>query len=482
MVESHLLSGDDTNIPIDVYFGNPTLDLGITTVPKIFPRFWTYLVSNGERLNDRQFALLMQVLLLRDSQDFELRVVNLPLASSVITLERDKKVLRRLGLVFTQRLYYPWVSGKAPVMRAQRWDMRSLFFNLELVSQLWATRQRELTAGWERGNRKGNKPIYNFPTEFTHEVILPGDVAMDILREVFYPIPEKWRQRAQALFADFRTGPDKSGTARTELETSGTRTRLNKSGTASTGPDKSGHLLDDEDEEEDAAAILTEKIFAYFASIKQDDNYQPSIKERQALAKLLADGFDEAQIRSGIDEAFTRPAKPRHFTHCAAIARDLARSKQEFPLPENRTQPVNQKAEALSEAEPVFGEQPLIIEADFVRAAEIYRTAGREITPDVLARFRLMAGRCDAIARDASSYGSDWLADALTAGLGVAKPANLLNYADAVLTDWIAHGRLPKASKAQAAPHKKPKGNGESNVHQGIRDYLEKRGGVLDGE
>jgi hypothetical protein len=485
--------GDEPDAPIEVFFGSPTLDLGITTVPKIFPRFWTYLVSDGERLNDRQFALLMQVLLLRDSQDFELRVANLPMASKPITLERDKKVLRRLGLVFTQRLYYPGSSCKAPVMRAQRWDLRSLFYNLELISQIWKTRQRELTAEWELNSHKGNKPIYSFPESFAHEVVLPGDVSMAIIRGVFYPVPAKWEQRAQALFAGLRTGlitsgtqkptePETSGRERTGRITSGTCTGPKKSGTAPTRLETSGHLLDEEDDEEEAAT-LTEKILAYFAHRKQDDGYQPSIKERRALAKLLADGFDEAQIIAGVDEAFSRPSKPRHFTHCAAITRDLARTEQETPLPENRTQPVSQDVEALQETETIVSEAPMLIETDLSRAVEIYRAAGRVITPDILARFRLMAGRCDAIARESKSNGFDWLADALTAGLGVAKPGNLLNYADAVLNDWITNGRHPKTSQTPTRRKAKPsQKGGESSVHQGIRDYLEKHGGVLDGE
>ena len=164
----------EPDAPIEVYFGNPTFDLGIATAPKILPRFWTFLASDGERLNDRQFALLMQVLLLRDSQDYELRVANLPMASSLITLERDKRILRRMGLVFTERLYYSKQPGKVPAMRAQRWDLRSLFYNLEMIGQLWADRQRNLVSQWETRGRKGNRPVYNLPLEFRREDHRPG--------------------------------------------------------------------------------------------------------------------------------------------------------------------------------------------------------------------------------------------------------------------------------------------------------------------
>jgi hypothetical protein len=486
-----LLQNDEPDAPIEVFFGNPIIDLGIATVPKILPRFWTLLASDGETLNDRQFALLMQVLLLRDAQDYELRVANIPMSSSLITLERDKKILRRMGLVFTERLYFPKPPGKVPSMRAQRWDMRSLFYNLELIGQLWAEHQRDLISQWEARGRKGNKPIYNFPGDFTHEVVLPGDVVTDILKGVFYPIPEKWQQRAQTYFLDLPTGLNKSGTVvRTEPETSATLpTGPNKSGTR-TGPDKPGtrptglitrgHLLEDEEEEEEETTGIAGKIFAYFADRKGEADYHPTPKEQAALNKLFADGFTDDQIIAGIDEAFAHLSKPRHFTHCAAIARDIVRYQQETPLPEPRTQPETQAAAALQEPEMSGGETPLVIDADLTRAGEVYRSTGRQVTSDLLARFRLMVARCDLAARSAGSSGGDWLAEALTIGLGVAKPGNLLNYADAVLNDWIANGRSEHPVKTPRKP--KSSSKGESGVHQGIRDYLEKRGGIPNGK
>jgi len=450
-------ASDEHDLQIEVYFGTPSLDLGIATVPKILPRFWSFLSSDGERLNDRQYALLMQVLLLRDAQEYELRVANLPMASSPITLERDKKILRRLGLVFTERLYYPTETGKPPRMQAQRWDLRSLFFNLDQIAQLWAVRQKDLVVRWETGGRRGNRPIYNFPPGFIHEVALPVDVALDILKGVFYPVPVRWEQRASAVFASLPTGPNKagrqsdpeisllptglrtSGTFPTGLETSGTPTGLNKSGRPPTGLITRGHLLEDEEEEE--GPTLDARILEHFAARRGDPAYQPTAKERTALRKLLADGFSYEQVIAGIDEAFARPAKPRYFTHCAAIARDLARRQQELQSPETRTQPETQTLEALPPAEESHGKLPLVIETHLARAVETYANADRELTPDLLARLRLMAARCDPPARAAQSSGGDWLADALSTALGVAKPGNLLNYADAVLNDWIQNGR-----------------------------------------
>jgi hypothetical protein len=237
------------------------------------------------------------------------------------------------------------------------------------------------------------------------------------------------------------------------------------------------NMIDEEDEED--AAALAERVFAYFADRKGDDQYHPAVKEQIALDKLLADGFTYEQIIAGIEEAFARPSRPRHFTHCAAITRDLARYQQEPPLSEPR-QPDSQNAAALSQSESADDEAQVVIDAFLARAVGVYQSADREISPDLLARFRLMAGRCDAAARAADSTGADWLAEALTTGLGVAKPGNLLNYAEAVLTDWIANGR--SAPVAKPPRRSRPGKNGESGVHKGIQDYIKQRGGIPNGE
>ncbi len=499
--------GDEHGAPIEIYFGNPALDMGIATLPKILPRFWTLLVSDGERLNDRQYALLLQVLLLRNTQDYELRIENVPMASSSITLERDKKALRRLGLVFTERIYYPPNPGKPPHMQAQRWDMRSLFFNLEQIAHLWKVGQNELTSRWEIRGRKGRKPVYNFPETYAHEITLPGEVALDILKGVFYPVPARWTAKAQALLKNLPepangstvalpTGLIKSGTQPTERFKSGTPTEPEKSGTLPTELDTRGHLLkeDEEEEEVEAPAVLVERVFAYFAECKGTSDYHPTVKEQAALEKLLADGFTFEQIVAGIDTACTRSDQPRYFTHCAAIARDLVRFQQESRKPEARSAnadlPEARKPETLEKTDQSPAQTPSvpveIIETHLARAVEVYRSAGREISGDLLARFRLMAARCDAAAHTANATGGDWLADALTGALGVAKPNNLLNYADAVLSDWIANGRREMPAKTVPQPKSPrreiPAADREPAAHAGIRDYLKKHGGIPNGD
>ncbi|MFM8320223.1 MAG: hypothetical protein ACKOC5_04835 [Chloroflexota bacterium] len=503
-------SADERDTPIEIYFGNPSLDLGAASLPRILPRFWVYLTAGDEQLTDWEYAILVQVLTLRESQDYELRAANLPVRSKVSSIERTKTKLRRMGLVFTQRLYYPPVPGDMPKMYAQRWDLRSLFYNLELIARLWMSRQAQLIATWNAGGRRGVKPVYTFEPDFAHQVQLPTDVALDILRDVFYPIPDYWKQQTQALVASLPTAHDMQGTLPIAHEMQDTPTAHFMRGTAPTAHEMRGHLLEDEDDEEEGAPALAKQIFAHFTARKGDPDYQPSPKEQSALRKLLAEGFSLELILAGIDHAFDRPNKPRFFTHCAAITRDLARHQQENPEPETRTQPEARVDAALTPAEEsrhdgrqseggigtpagqARSEAPLIIDAHLVRAVDVYRSADRDITADLLGRFRLLASRCDAAARSAGATGGDWLADALTAALGVARPGSLLNYTDAVLNDWTHNGRPSGHANNrgdQGAGQQQKTGRpgvgfgrknktGEPGVNQGISEFLEKHGGL----
>ena len=557
---AHEAEKGEANSLIEVHYSGLTLDFGLASIPKLLGRFWVYLASHGQRLNDRQFALLAQVLILRDTQDFELRVSNLPMMSSALTLERDKTELRRMGLVFTERLYYPVASGSNPVMRAQRWDMRSLFYNLEQIARLWLDRQQALVATWERSGKPGNRPVYSFPPDYSHEVCLPREVAADIVSGKLFPAPIAWRQAAEALLAtpeppnevrtrpetsgaaaaqaggNARTGPETSGAvARTRPETSGAadknnrtrpetsgaadknnRTRPETSGAAGrTRPERSGHLLEDEEEEEEEIVpTIFETVFARFAAQQGIAGYQPSPKERHALEKLLAEGFALPDILAWIEAAFARPKPPRHFTFVAILAQDAYRRlgtrqpdpgepetrplqarqpeasapevSQEQPVTrtepeplslEARTQPETQTAETRPEPE------TLLIDASLARSAEVCRSAGRELTPDLLARLRLMAARCEPAARAAGTTGDDWLAGALTSALGVARPANLLNYAEAVLDDWTRNGKPARQRPAPANPTpRQPRRNPGAaplpKAYAGILDYLEQHGGI----
>jgi hypothetical protein len=277
------------------------------------------------------------------------------------------------------------------------------------------------------------------------------------------------------------------------VEIAGNNHRATKSGTAdnlhdtkNSTPEPNSRINDinDEDDEEVTTALV-HHIFSYFARRKGNLDFHPTIKEQIALEKLIRDGFTYEQIVAGIETAFIRPSRPRYFTHCAAIIRDLVRFQRESRTPETRL-PEAREPEAPEGMDQLGIFTAGIIEAHLLRAVEVYRSSGREITSDVLARFHLMAVHCDQAARTAGATGGDWLAGALTSALGVAQPRNLLNYANAVLNDWISNGRVEKhigrTGKTRSNHSETVKAMGEPAAHAGIRRYLEKHGGIPSGE
>jgi hypothetical protein len=248
-------------------------------------------------------------------------------------------------------------------------------------------------------------------------------------------------------------------------------------------PDSSINEIYDEEVDEEQANLM-QQVFTYFARRKGLRDYHPTIKEQIALEKLLRDGFTLEQIIAGIDLAFVRPSRPRYFTHCAAISRDLVRFQQETRIGEAHQQESPQP-EALGRTDQAASPGIEVIEPYLENAVEIYRSTGRTINTDLLARFRLMAQKGDQVAQAAGSSGGEWLAEALTCALGVARPGSLLNYANAVMSDWINNGH-PGRYKAGVQTykfrnHQVRRSNKEPAAHEGIRQYLEKHGDIPGG-
>ncbi len=223
-------------------------------------------------------------------------------------------------------------------------------------------------------------------------------------------------------------------------------------------------------------------VFGRFAAQLGCD-YLPSKKDRQALDQMLADGYSLKDIFVAIDFAFSRPKKPQHFTFVAILAQSNSRQSENLQ-PDSRQPEIRQSETCQPEPrQPETRQEPapssakiLVIEPELTRAIEVYRGAGRDISPDILARFRLMMMDSDQAARAAGSTGGEWLADALTTALGVAKPDNLINYAARVLEDWRLNGRS-KPGKLPDKPKRPRKGQpDEPRAFQAIRDYLSDKG------
>jgi hypothetical protein len=322
----------DDDAPIELFFGNLHDDFGSAVISKLFLRFWPYLSVNGEQLNETDFALLVQVIGLH--QDGELRVSNLPLKACQATRERTKAKLRRMGLVFTQRIYYyPHPVGKTPVMKCQRWDLRGLTHNLAQVAREWQTRNAALLASWESAGAQGRRPIYTFPDDFRHEVVLFASLAMDIEKKLFYPVPETWVAQANTLIAELRTGINPRGTQRTDTNPRGRRTDTNPRGTARTSTNPRGHLIEDDEDDDLFAAFGGEKsdfspniVIEHFSRLRGKGPYRPSPRDREALQKLATEGISSATMIAGIERVAVagKLAQARSITYCFPEIRLLA--------------------------------------------------------------------------------------------------------------------------------------------------------------
>lgn len=415
---------DDNNAPIEVYADDVLIDGGIASVPKMVLRFARHLDCDGTRLNDRQVLMLVMVIGLRE--DRHLRLSNLPMISALSTLETDLTFLRKAGLVFTRRDYYPAKGGKPPRMRSQVWDIRSLHSNLAHLQRLWFQRQSHTLNEWRSLGERGPSPVYEFPLSFVHTVVVPHPVLEDIAAEYFFPVPGKWLKLVRDTFSPDEVAALKARPAPTASKTGSRRatvqptTRKIGSRAVETLPTPSetgGHLLTPPFLPEERQTFTDEEIFARFAQRKHQ-TYQATGNDRKALSVLRERGYSLAQIVAAINEVFERGDNPKHFTYCARIVRD----RPPACPPTSPTERVSTTANS-----PEFSQE---LEAMLAIFAEVD-------LPNARRRLKALADWCDSAARQHDSSGMQWLTKALERSLSKDEP---LTYAAAILRSWMATG------------------------------------------
>jgi len=408
---------DEINAPIEVYADDSVIDGGIAAVPKMLLRFARHLDCDVSRLNDRQVLLLVMVIALRE--DRTLRLSNLPMIAAVSTLENDLTYLRKAGLVFTRRDYHPAVEGKPPRMRSQVWDIRSLNANLAHLQRLWFARQSQKLSEWRSAGERGPGPVYEFPKDFRHKVVVPRSVLTDIAAGRFFPVPDKWLTLVNQSFspgeiAVFKARldqqlPTANNTGGREAANVPTASVTGSRG-APTASNTGGHLLTSSSPEQHTSDS-DEVVFTHFAA-RKGQPYAPTGNDRQALIALSEAGYTLAQIIAVIDETFDRGDAPKRFTYCARIVQDRPPARPPAAL------------------------------VELIAGAERDR-------PVVRRRLKVMADSCDGAARQHGVSGAKWVKDALERSLGKDDP---LTYAAAILRSWIAHG--PEADLRPQREHR----------------------------
>jgi len=307
---SNMTQLDMGQIPIVIHFGDMTLDFGVGTIPLIFLRFYRYIEGlNSEHLRDAEAMLLVHVLALRADHDFELRLENIPAVTSTDRLRKFTAKFRRMGLVFTSRVYYSrsemeeWFgAGNAPTtprLKAQRWDLSSLFFTLSLIGRSWLERQQAAIAEWKTGGERGPKPIYKFPDNYTQRVELPFNVAQRIINGEYFPTPPDYILNLAKRICSSVPGqndpvrashqvkvthaPGQNDPVRAPYQVKMTRS----SNTTAT-----------------AAGRGECELCQFYLRLAGIDGREPTEDELQIIRQLLADGISQDTITAGIERAF----------------------------------------------------------------------------------------------------------------------------------------------------------------------------------
>ena len=520
---------------IVVKYGDPVLDFGVGTLPKLFSRFYPHLsctyTHRGqtiiETLSDAEAWLIAQVLLLKSDQDFVLRLSNLPMAATLSSRESYLGKLRRMGLVFTTRLYYTRAEMAAlfgpehvpttPRQYAQQWDLSSLFHNLALIGRTYLDRQQTAVQRWQAEGAVSPRPVVTLPADYHHEVELPLAVAHRIVEGAYDPRPlsstdgvdkrgPRWADLAAEQVAQTVDAPpvkpavraDQPDAPPVKLAVQADLAPAPAGKLAVRGdappvkqPVRAAHrqqnwrssivVVDDVDVVEKSKDILSQAVFEHFARRKAVA-YAPTGRDRKAVTTLIQAGYGLDQILAGIDAVFERGDDPQRFTYCASAIRDQSPARSPARLPASEDVPAVAADSRIRrvEASPVV---VVTVPPDLQPAAEVFRLAQREITPDMLARLKLIAEKCESAARTQGSSGSGWLAEALQIGLGRAD--DLLAYAEAILDSWLEHGyrvdprptragytptrRAPKTTPASGTAPPKPAGRPRRDFDAEVR-------------
>jgi hypothetical protein len=264
------MAEQESTPPIVIGYSDDALDWGIATLPKVILRFYRHLRSDGEELDDREMMPLLLMLGLGEDREAPLRLSNLPSATSVATLEkRYLRKWRKMGLVFTRRVYYSheemvevFGEGNVPAtprLKARLFDVSSLLHNCLRAARIWE--QEAYPAAYEAwreehgadraaGKRVPQPPYHRYPSgrfadTFTIEIELPLELAIDLADKEtcrYQFVPDKWYHRATEIA---QSAPEQIVSVRDSAALDGFRTATDRSGTRRrTGTNCSGHPFD----------------------------------------------------------------------------------------------------------------------------------------------------------------------------------------------------------------------------------------------
>ena len=470
---------------ISVSFGNALHDLGmVADLPKGVLWFYRYLDCDGERLDDREVMPLVMIISLKEGLDGQgLRLSDLPSTTPFDTLRRYLTKWKRMGLVFTRSIYYSYSEMRehfggnppsTPRLKHVVYDLSNLMHNISLVAQEYARRNLDALAEWEKANRKGDPPVYQFPEDYTHAICLAPEVAAQIVdEENGYThkkyIAPRWRELAYRMLNETEAADETIAALREK--------RANRSGahcvkSAQTVPEQPTHcaenaqtagahcaetaqtLIDDEEEGDEEKMISF--LLARFVARKGGSAYKPGRQEEIKVQKLLYEGYSPQQIASAIDQAFdTRPANAKPVRGFGFVVSHAHHHLSPASPPGQPTPSTEDSTEVLTEGTPPTGEptgmttetkavedacgDPMARVRGLLRAATIQGMEGVEDTLYDLPGIRL--GLYHLLEREAP-FSPDEVYDAVLAAVSRnVQPERLVPYAETVLENARSEAR-----------------------------------------
>jgi hypothetical protein len=294
---------------IVIGYSDDALDWGIATLPKVILRFYRHLRSDGEELDDREMMPLLLMLGLWEDREAPIRLSNLPSATSVATLEkRYLRKWRKMGLVFTRRVYYSrkemvQVFGEGgvpttPRLKARLFDVSSLLHNCLRAARSWEQEaypaayeawREEYGADRAAGKRVPQPPHPRHPSgrfadSFTVEIEFPPELAIELADKEtcrYQFVAGKWYHRAKEIA---QNAPEQIVSVR-DAAASGT------------GTDRSGHPFDTSFQEATPSADAEGGPHAGLPSTPQQGvSASPTAFEQGSPRRLPAGGSGKGSV------------------------------------------------------------------------------------------------------------------------------------------------------------------------------------------
>jgi hypothetical protein len=252
---------------LELRFGSDLLEAGFTAIPNLFLQHYRHL-----GLSDSEALWIIHLLRFKWSSEAPCpKQSNIPMGCSQKTRRRYARHLRKLGLLFTRRVYHTPETAPRPdlvgKMRALEYHFDALFHNLLRIES----------------HLKTGKPLETFVIE------LPAEIVRQVALGKFHDVPNRVKKTCEGHIADGEDGalllPQNGG-----VDTTTPKPTTRKTGSSTTTPKpttrKTGRHKEDSCSKEEATRP---KEKAEVAEERNNPAPAPAQKANHLTYQLLSD-------------------------------------------------------------------------------------------------------------------------------------------------------------------------------------------------